>query len=89
MQLVRNWKRIAARAWSVRLLAAMGALSALEVAAPYAIDDIVPEPRARAVAMFLITLAAFVARFVAQPDVEPDFEPERKETHEHVDEDQV
>ncbi|MBX3580116.1 MAG: hypothetical protein KF723_23175 [Rhizobiaceae bacterium] len=85
MRLVDNWRRVAARAWSVRLIAAATVLSGIEAAAPYAIDGMVPDPRARAAAIGLLTLAAGVARLVAQKDVS---RAEPKERHENVDEDQ-
>jgi hypothetical protein len=82
---VRDWRRVATRAWSVRLMAMSAVLSALEAAAPYAIDDLLPSQRARALAIGAITLAALASRLVAQRNLSA----ANSEVHEHVDQDPV
>lgn len=68
MKLDRNWRRILARAWSVRLIALAGVLSGIEVALPFF------EPQIRtgvfAVLSALVTCAALVARIAAQKDLD-------------------
>lgn len=67
MQLLDDWKAVARRAWSMRLIALSFVLSALEVALPY-LDGHFPRGTF-AVLAGLVSLAAAVARLVAQPEV--------------------
>lgn len=64
--LVKNWRDVLRRAWSVRLLIVAGLLSGLEVALPL-IDGLYEIPRGVFAALSGLTVAgAFVARFIAQ-----------------------
>ena len=64
MHLYPNWREIARRAWSIRLLVLAGILSGLEVILPFFSEDI---PRNLfAMLSFIAVAAAFVARLVAQ-----------------------
>lgn len=62
---IPDWKRIARKAWSVRLAVLSGLLSAIEFALPY----IAPQQPSRrfAAAAAVVALAAAIARLVAQP----------------------
>jgi hypothetical protein len=72
MQLVGNWRRVLARAWSVRLMILAALLSGAEVALPL-IEGVFPLDRGVfAVLSFLATAGAFVARLVAQPSINGD-----------------
>lgn len=64
--LVKNWRDVLRRAWSVRLLIVAGLLSGLEVALPL-IDGLYEIPRGIFAAFSGLTVAAaFVARLIAQ-----------------------
>ena len=64
--LVRNWRDVLRRAWSIRLLILAGLLSGLEVALPL-IDGFIDIPRGIFAALSGLTVAgAFVARLLAQ-----------------------
>ncbi len=67
MQLIDNWKAVAKRAWSMRLIALSAILSAAEVALPYLDDRF--ERGTFAVLALVVSFAAGVARVVAQPEV--------------------
>lgn len=73
MRLVPDWKWIATKAWSVRLIIVAAILSGLEVAlsvmSAYSINPGMPVGVFAAVSG-VVTLAALVARFVAQRDPE-------------------
>lgn len=64
MKPVDNWKRIARRAWSVRLMLLAGLLSGCEAIVPL-LDGVLPR-RTLAVLTFVVVMGALVARFVAQ-----------------------
>lgn len=66
MKLIDDWKAVAKRAWSMRLIALSAILSALEVAIPYL--DHRFERGSFAVLALLVSLAAAVARILAQPE---------------------
>jgi hypothetical protein len=66
MRLLPDWRDVLRRAWSLRLIALAGLLSALEVALTM-FPDVLGLPRGTlAVATTLVTAAAFVARLIAQ-----------------------
>lgn len=65
MNLIDNWKAVAVKAWSMRLVALSVILSALEVALPY-LDHRFERGTFAALAA-LVSIAAAVARLVAQP----------------------
>ncbi|MEJ5899645.1 DUF7940 domain-containing protein [Ochrobactrum teleogrylli] len=68
MKLVSDWKRVLARAWSIRLLLLAVILSGVEVALPL-IGDALPIPTGAFAALSLIiTAGAFVARIVSQKE---------------------
>ena len=69
MHLIDNWKAVAKRAWSMRLIALSAVLSAIEVALPY-LDDRFPRGTF-AVLAGAVSLAAGIARLLAQPGPRP------------------
>jgi len=69
MRLVKNWRAVLTRAWSVRLLVLAALLSGLEVALPL-LDGVFPlDPGIFAALSGLATAGALVARLVAQQGV--------------------
>lgn len=64
MKLLDDWKRIARKAWSVRLMLAAGVLSGAEAVVPM-LGGYLPR-RAFAIVVFVVVMGALVARFVAQ-----------------------
>lgn len=71
MALLRDWKQILRRAWSVRLIVLAGLLSGLEIVLPFFVD--IPAPRwVMPSAMFLATMSALIARLVAQKNLHED-----------------
>lgn len=63
--LIDDWKRVARKAWSVRLIALAAILSGAEVVLPMFADAF---PRTLfSILSFLVVAGALVARFVAQP----------------------
>ena len=71
MNLVSDWKVIALKAWSMRLILLAGLLSGLEVAMPAIADffeplDLIPQGTFALLAA-LVSAGAGVARIVAQP----------------------
>ena len=72
MTLLENWREVAAKAWSVRLILLAGLLSGIEVAMPqitsfFDVLDIFP-PGSMAVLSALVSAAALIARLLAQPE---------------------
>lgn len=67
MTLIYNWKLILKKAWSVRLIAAAAVLSGIEVILPF-FSDVIPRGVFAAL-MFLVTVAALIARVVSQPKI--------------------
>lgn len=65
MQLIDDWKKKAPKLWSIRLGLLAGLLSGAEVVLPL-FADLAPRGWF-AVASFVLTVAALVARLVAQP----------------------
>ena len=69
MKLVPNWRRVLARAWSIRLIVAAFVLTAAEVA----LDGVLAIPPGLFAALSgLATAGAFCARLVAQQGVRSD-----------------
>lgn len=67
-----DWKRILTRAWSIRLLALAGVLSALEFLLPYiATDPRIPALLFRLLSIVVIT-AATISRIIAQKEFSND-----------------
>lgn len=66
MKLHSEWKKIIKKAWSFRLAAGAGFLSACEAILPLFMDDL-PRGLFSALSMLVITLA-MVARIVAQKE---------------------
>lgn len=64
MKLMTNWKRVARKAWSIRLAVLAGVLSACEVILPL-FSDVIPRNLFAALSFVAITSAA-IARVVAQ-----------------------
>lgn len=69
MLLHDNWKAILRHAWTVRLLVIAGVLSGLEVALPVVADYLPFPPYVVAVLLFIVVVAAFIARFIAQKEL--------------------
>lgn len=69
MKLIDEWRRVAMKAWSVRMALLSALLSGAEFALPMLPDGLVEAiGRGRfAAAAFVLSLAAGVARVVAQP----------------------
>ena len=67
MHLIDNWKAVAKKAWSLRLIALSVILSAAEVALPYLDDRF--ERGTFAVLAMAVSVAAGVARLISQPEV--------------------
>lgn len=71
MELISNWKTVAAKAWSMRFIILAAVLSGFEVALPVMREAIEPlglvPPGVFAALSFVATAAAGVARIVAQP----------------------
>lgn len=68
MKLVNDWRRIARRAWSVRLAVLSAVLSAAEMAIQFVPNTLIESGRFAAVA-FAVSVAAAIARIVAQPSM--------------------
>jgi hypothetical protein len=67
MHFIDNWKAVAKKAWSMRLIALSTILSTIEVVIPY-FDDTMPRGMF-AVLAGAVSISAAVARLVAQPEV--------------------
>ena len=68
MNLIPNWKLIARKAWSVRLMAIASILSGCEAVLPYA-EFVLPRGSFALLSFVIVTLA-LLARFVAQRDIQ-------------------
>ena len=68
MSLVRDWRRVLKRAWSLRLIVLATIFSGLEVAVQFLQDDFEPlfPKGVFAIIAGLVSIAAFVARLLAQ-----------------------
>jgi hypothetical protein len=70
MYLIDDWRRIAKKAWSVRLMLLAAVLSGAEIVLPL-FPDIFPR-NVFAVLSFIVVVASMLARFVAQPRMHRD-----------------
>lgn len=68
MNLIPDWKIVARKAWSVRLMALASILSGCEAVLPYA-EFILPRG-SFALLSFIVVSLALLARFVAQRDIQ-------------------
>ena len=68
MNLIPDWKLIARKAWSVRLMAIASILSGCEAVFPYA-EFMLPRGSFALLSFVIVTLA-LLARFVAQRDIQ-------------------
>ena len=68
MSLVRDWRRVLKRAWSLRLIVLATIFSGLEVAVQFLQDDFEPlfPKGVFAIIAGVVSIAAFVARLMAQ-----------------------
>lgn len=70
--LLDDWREIAAKAWSVRLIILAGVLSGAEAALPIMRETLEPlgliPPGAFAILSAVVSAGALVARVLAQPD---------------------
>lgn len=70
MKLHPHWKRIVKRAWSMKLMAATGVLTGLEVMLPLFFDSVPSRLRfAFGILSCLTIAAAFVSRIVVQKNL--------------------
>lgn len=67
MKVLKEWKLLVRKAWSLRLMAIAAVLSGLEAIAPFAAPWL--GQRTFALILFSIVAAAFVARLLAQKGV--------------------
>ena len=70
MNLIPDWKIVARKAWSVRLMAIASVLSGCEAVLPYA-EFMLPRGSFALLSFVIVTLA-LLARFVAQRDIQGD-----------------
>ncbi|CAB4326609.1 hypothetical protein [Brucella sp. 191011898] len=68
MKLVSDWRWVLRYAWSIRLLIAAGILTGLEAVLPYLADTSLIPDRWFRLLMFVVTIAAFMARIISQKD---------------------
>jgi len=68
LNLIPDWKLIARKAWSVRLMAIASILSGCEAVLPYA-EFMLPRGSFALLSFVIVTLA-LLARFVAQRDIQ-------------------
>lgn len=68
MNLIPDWKIVARKAWSVRLMALASILSGCEAVLPYA-EFMLPRGSFAMLSFVIVTLA-LLARFVAQRDIQ-------------------
>jgi len=68
LNLIPDWKLIARKAWSVRLMAIASILSGCEAVLPYA-EFVLPRGSFALLSFVIVTLA-LLARFVAQRDIQ-------------------
>ena len=68
MNLIPDWKIVARKAWSVRLMALASVLSGCEAVLPYA-EFMMPRGSFAMLSFVIVTLA-LLARFVAQRDIQ-------------------
>lgn len=65
MKLVDNWRRIVAKAWSLRLSALVALMSGADAAAAYIVDG----RMGASLVVFFVSIGASVARVVKQETV--------------------
>ncbi len=68
MNLIPDWKIVARKAWSVRLMVLASILSGCEAVLPYA-EFVLPRGSFALLSFVIVTLA-LLARFVAQRDIQ-------------------
>jgi len=72
IMLIPNWRAVAARAWSVRLLALLTLLQILDIVLQLVGMRLLPFGElGNAIAIAAVAGAAFIARFIAQKKVTP------------------
>ncbi|GHA19310.1 hypothetical protein GCM10007989_13530 [Devosia pacifica] len=69
MKLLKNWRKIVHKAWSIRLLILAGILSGAEVALPFLHGVLPIRPGVFAALSGVTCAAAFVARLIAQSSI--------------------
>ena len=71
LKFVDNWKTVATKAWSIKLILLAGLCSGLEVALPY-LPEIIEMPQGTYAAIAgVVTLLASVARLLVQKELQP------------------
>ncbi|MCI1001073.1 hypothetical protein HWD97_13385 [Ochrobactrum sp. C6C9] len=68
MKLVSDWRWVLRYAWSIRLLIVAGILTGLEAVLPYLADTSLIPDRWFRLLIFVVTIAAFLARIISQKD---------------------
>lgn len=68
--LITNWRKVARKAWSVRLMGAASVLTGCEAALPL-VGDAIPRGTFAVLTFFVVTLALLL-RFVAQKEIHDD-----------------
>ena len=68
--LIKNWRKVARKAWSVRLMYAASILTGCEAVLPV-ISDWVPRG-VFALLTFVVVMAALLARFMVQQELHDD-----------------
>ncbi|GAA5540467.1 hypothetical protein [Brucella sp. NBRC 113783] len=68
MKLVSDWRWVLRYAWSIRLLIVAGILTGLEAVLPYLADTSLIPDRWFRFLIFVVTIAAFLARIISQKD---------------------
>lgn len=72
MKPLHNWKEVLKRAWSIRLMVIAAVLTGAEAALPL-LDGYVSVPQGVfALAVLIVTVAAFIARLIAQDNLSGD-----------------
>ena len=72
MRILRNWREVLRRAWSVRLIAVAVLLTGVEVALPFLDGYVDLPPRLFAGLAGLAAAGAFAARLIAQKGLSND-----------------
>jgi len=68
MKLISDWRWVLRYAWSIRLLIVAGILTGFEAVLPYLADTTLIPDRWFRLLIFVVTIAAFLARIISQKD---------------------
>lgn len=67
MKLLPDWKRIAKKAWSMRLMAVAAFFSGCEAVLPFVNDVLSPRPLA--IVAFVVVVGAMITRLMVQKEI--------------------